>query len=93
MNKSAWIFLFLTGCGIGDLYKMVSHRQFKVGDCLAVGRYSEKWDIPTNLVMEIGKRQYLTAVIYEGTITSVRDEIKFGHLWEDFYHKVPCGDL
>lgn len=88
--------IFLTGCGASDFYNLVGHRRFKAGDCLMTGLNEvERWNStsPVYIVIELGKRNYRTKFISDGKITKLENDISYGHLWEDFYQKVDCGDL
>ncbi len=80
----------LTGCGPADLYNLVGHRRFAVGDCLIQSSDEpEPWqNKPDYKVLEIGNNHYLVKNLEHYSVI----EISFGHLWEDFYQKVSCGD-
>jgi hypothetical protein len=81
--------LLLTACGKADLYAALGIRKFAVGDCLIMSRQEpESWEVsrPKYKVLAVGKSKYLI----EATEGRFHDEISFGHLYEDFYQKVPC---
>lgn len=87
-----FILISLSACGISDFYNLIGHRRFKIGDCLIQSLHEpESWETtkPQFKVITLGKKAYLILNInyrYE-------DKVTYGHLWEDFYQKVPCGDI
>ncbi len=79
----------ISGCGPSDLRKLVGIRKFAVGDCLIQSLHDpEKWDVAEYKVIDIGINSYLIKAWRSEAIS----QIEFGHLWEDFYQKVPCRD-
>lgn len=88
------ILLLLTGCGMSDFYNLFGYRRFKVGDCLiASNKEPESWQYkdPDYIVISLGKYAYRTNFFgTENWKKPVENNITFGHLWEDFYQKVPC---
>ena len=85
--KYIWILLFLSGCGKSDFTNFIGIRRFNVGDCLIQDSSSpEEWAKPEWKVIELGKRNYLIQKLR----SERTEELGYGHLWEDFYQKLPC---
>jgi len=87
--------LFSFGCRISDLKNLVGIRKFQKGDCLILSLNSpEKWDKPTDFIVDVGNNSYLTCKIYDGQIMQYcNSKLTFGHFWESFYQNIPCGNL
>lgn len=93
-----FLILFIISCGPSDFINLIGIKKFKVGDCIINSRHEpEKYELktPNYKIMEVGNRAYFTCYIYKGIELTDHCEyfISYGHLWEDFYQKVPCGAI
>lgn len=90
------LFIFCSACGPSSIRDLFGIRKFQIGDCLITSlNEPEEHQLhnPNYIIKDIGKRDYYSCFIYKGEITKQCDYfISYGHLWEDFYQKVPCGD-
>ena len=86
--------IMISGCGKEDLYNLVGHRKFKVGDCVATGHDNDHEEFDKDKadykITAIGKHRYQMEFIYNNRLSGQFNDMIFGYLWEGFYHKVDC---